>query len=79
MEKLDAQQAALVQKMSSARLVAKLSQEGISEDELDKMSREQLMAKWAEILVVGVKGKAKPAATAAAVSSSEIERERLPI
>ena len=33
-----------MQKMSTARLIAKLTQEGIGEDELDKMSRKQLMA-----------------------------------
>jgi len=44
MDKLDAQQLAAVKKTSSALFVAKLAKAGMSEEELESLSREQLMA-----------------------------------
>jgi len=43
MERLNVAQRAQVAKMSSNRLVAKLSQAGVREEAIDAMSREQLM------------------------------------
>ena len=77
MDKLDAQQAAAVKKTSTAVLVAKLTKAGMSEDELDSLNREQLMAKWAEMLVTGVKTKEEPVMAAVTAHNVEIERERL--
>jgi len=77
MDKLDAQQLAAVKKTSSALFVAKLAKAGMSEEELESLSREQLMAKWAEMLVAGVRTKEEPAVVALTTATIEIERERL--
>jgi len=49
---LDSSQAVLVLKMNATILIAKLTEERISGEEFDKMSREQLMAKRVEILIL---------------------------
>jgi hypothetical protein len=59
MDKLDAKQTEQVKKLSSARLIAKLAQAGCDEDELEAISREQLMNEWDEHLSTGTDGKAQ--------------------
>lgn len=73
MDKLDKKQKETVSKMSTARLTAKLAVAGLDEEELETLTREQLLDKWAEIVIAG---KTVPTAAKGA-DSVEIERERL--
>ena len=82
MEKLDTKQREIIKKMSTVRLVAKLVQAGVKEEDLEALSREQLLEAWAELVATGkdvakVTGPVTTAATATAASSVEFERERL--
>jgi len=82
MERLDTKQKGLVQKMSMVRLIAKLAQAGSKDEDLEAMSREQLMEAWAELVAAGKEGKVGVVAAAAAVApaaanSIEFERERM--
>ena len=73
-----------IEKLSTAYLVLKLTKAGIDEEAILKMSREQLMAAWAELVATG---KDKPAAAvstravgpsaATAYYDPEIEKQRL--
>jgi len=73
-----------IKKMSTEYLVLKLTKAGIDDEAILKMSREQLMAAWAELVATG---KDKPAAavgtkavgpSAASVHyDPEIEKQRL--
>ena len=58
-----------IKKMSTEYLVLKLSKAGLDEEVIQKMSREQLMATWAELVATG---KDKPAAVAAAAVVTNI-------
>ena len=71
MERLEKKQRETVTIMSTARLTAKLALAGLSEMELETLSCEQLLEKWAEIVLAG---KCVPVASKS-TSSSEIERE----
>ena len=73
MDKLDKKQKEAITKLSTVRLSAKLALAGLDEEELETLNREQLLEKWAEIVVAG---KAVPSASKG-VSSIEIEREKL--
>lgn len=73
MDKLDKKQRKAVSKISTVRLTAKLAVAGLEEEELENLSREQLLDKWAELVLAG---KTVPVASKG-VSSIELERERL--
>ena len=62
MESLPPKTQEQIKKMSTEYLVLKLSKAGLDEDTILKMSREQLMAAWADLVAAG---KDKPAAAAA--------------
>jgi len=49
----------------------------MSEEELESLNSEQFMAKWAEMLVAGVKTQEKPAVVTVTTATVEIEHERL--
>jgi hypothetical protein len=73
-----------IKKMSSEYLVLKLTKAGIDEEVILKMSREQLMAAWAELISTGkdkpaiaVGDKAVGASAASVHYDHEIERQRL--
>jgi hypothetical protein len=84
METLPTKTQEQIKKMSSEYLVLKLTKAGIDEEEILKMSREQLMATWAELVSTG---KDKPAAAVGAKAigapaasvhyDPEIEKQRL--
>ena len=67
MESLPPKTQEQIKKMSSEYLVLKLTKAGIDEDVIMKMSREQLMAAWAELVAAG---KDKPAAAVGAKAVS---------
>jgi len=73
MEKLEKKQRDAIIKISTARLTAKLALVGLSEEDLGTLSREQLLEKWAEIVLAG---KDVPVANKSTYSL-EVERERL--
>ena len=73
MEKLEKKQRDAVVKMSTARLTAKLALAGMGDEDLETLSREQLLDKWAEIVLAG---KDVPLASKSTFSI-EVERERL--
>ena len=84
MESLPPKTQEQIKKMSSEYLVLKLTKAGIDEDVSMKMSREQLMAAWAELVAAG---KDKPAAAVGTKTVSpaisqvyydpELEKQRL--
>ena len=75
MEKLEASQREAIKKTSSLRLSMKLLEAGFEESEVQAMDRSQLMASWAELVVVG---KDKPVATGGVVGyDPELEKRRL--
>ena len=62
MESLPPKTQEQIKKMSTEYLVLKLTKAGLDEETILKMSREQLMAAWADLVAAG---KDKPAAAAA--------------
>ena len=80
MESLPPKTQEQIKKMSTEYLVLKLSKAGLDEEVILKMSREQLMATWADLVATG---KDKPAAVAAAAAITkahydpELEKQRL--
>src|SRR5664279_1294400 len=78
MDKLNPKQSEAIKKLSTVRLVSKLTQAGIKEETLEPLGREQLMEAWAELIAAGKDVPLAPVtATAAATSSADIEREKL--
>src|SRR5664279_88980 len=78
MDKLNPKQSEAIKKLSTVRLVSKLTQAGIKEETLEPLGREQLMEAWAELVAAGKDVPLAPVtATAAATSSADIEREKL--
>src|SRR5664279_2205446 len=78
MEKLNSKQCEAIKKMSSTRLVSKVTQAGIKEETLEPLGREQLMEAWAELVAAGKDVPLAPVtATAAATSTADIEREKM--
>ena len=80
MESLPPKTQEQIKKMSTEYLVLKLSKAGLDEEVILKMSREQLMATWADLVATG---KDKPAAVAVAAAITkahydpELEKQRL--
>ena len=81
MESLPPKTQEQIKKMSTEYLVLKLTKAGLDEEVILKMSREQLMAAWADLVAAG---KDKPAAAAVAVGTKshvaydpELEKQRL--
>src|SRR5664279_5066974 len=78
MEKLNSKQCEAIKKMSSTRLVSKVTQAGIKEETLEPLGREQLMEAWAELVAAGKDVPLAPVtATAAATSTADLEREKM--
>jgi flagellar biosynthesis GTPase FlhF len=73
MDKLDKKQKETVSKMSTARLTAKLALAGVSEEDIETLNREQLLDRWAELLLAG---KTVPTESKSNFNI-ELERERL--
>jgi SOS response regulatory protein OraA/RecX len=57
MEKLSEAKRGEVKKMSDARLISKLLKHGISEEEVEKMKRDELLNAWAEMILAGMEKK----------------------
>jgi hypothetical protein len=57
MEKLSEAKRGEVKKMSDARLISKLLRFGMSEEEVEKMKRDELMNAWAEMILAGMEKK----------------------
>ena len=53
MEKLSEAKRGEVKKMSDTRLISHLLKHGVSEEEVEKMKREDLMNAWAEVILAG--------------------------
>jgi RecA-family ATPase len=73
MDRLDKKQRETVIKLSTVRLQAKLAKAGVDEEELENLSREQLLEKWAEKILAG---NAAPEESTR-VYNIDLERERL--
>ena len=77
MERLESAQVQAIKKLSSSRLVSKLSRVGYTEEELDAMDRDAMLAAWATCVADG-KEKPELAMPQPMVSYDvEVERERL--
>jgi hypothetical protein len=83
MEKLEPAARKSIEKMNTDRLRMKLAIAGVNEEEVVRMSREQLMHAWTEIVAVGGEVVAGKAEAAAAVTvkipacDAELQRQRL--
>ena len=85
METLPSKTQELIKKMSTEYLVMKLTKADIDEETILKMSREQLMATWADLVAAGKDKPAgagaskvvSPPAAAAAYYDPELEKQRL--
>ena len=54
MDKLSVEEAEKVRKMSTERLKGKLLESGIDQTTIDKMSRDDMMNKWATVMLTQV-------------------------
>ena len=77
LDQVSAEQKGQIKKASTQRLYKWLVDSGISEDEADKLNREQLMEAWAEAVFTGKDEKKSVGATAKIGYDPEVERERL--
>ena len=57
MEKLSEAKRSELKKMSDVNLVSKLIKHGLSEEEVGKMKREELLSAWAEMMLSGIETK----------------------
>jgi hypothetical protein len=74
MESLPPKTQELIKKMSTGILSVKLSRAGYEEEAIAEMTREQLIAAWAELVATGqIKPRVKPSF----YTDPEIERQRL--
>jgi RIO-like serine/threonine protein kinase len=74
MESLPPKTQELIKKMSTTSLTVKLTKAGYDEEAITDMTREQLIAAWAELVATG---KDKPQVKPSFYTDPEIERERL--
>jgi len=81
MEKLSEKQKEALGKMATARVVIKLANLGVNEEDLSAMDRPQLLATYAELIATGRDKPSVPATTAAAAVPAwydpELEKLRL--
>ena len=66
MEKLSEKQKEALGKMATARVVIKLANLGVNEEDLSAMDRSQLLATYAELIATGRDKPSAPVATATA-------------
>ena len=76
MERIDPAQVQAIKKLSTSRLISKLSRVGYSEEELDIMDRDAMMKACAECVADG-KDKPEPAAPPVVYYDVDLEREKL--
>ena len=76
MDQLDQAQVQAIRKLSTSRLISKLSKVGYSEEELESMDRDAMLEKWATCVA---SGRDKPVATNPTVTGYDVafEREKL--
>jgi len=76
MDRLDQAQVQAIKKLSTSRLISKLSQVGYTEDELYSMNRDNMLEKWATCVASGTD---KPVVTNPSVTGYDaaLEREKL--
>src|SRR5664279_357366 len=76
MDKLDPKQREAIKKMSTIRLVSKLTQAGVKEEDLEPLERAQLLEAWAE-LVAACKDVSPNPGLATVAATVDIEREKM--
>ena len=76
MDRLDQAQVQAIKKLSTSRLISKLSQVGYTEDELDSMNRDTMLEQWATCVVSGTD---KPVVANPSIAGYDaaLEREKL--
>ncbi len=78
MDKLSQSQRDAIKKMSTARLITKLSRVGVPDEQLDKMDREALMNAWAGFVLKGKEDpEAVPTFSTVAQYVPELEKRKL--
>jgi len=73
MERLDTAQIQAIKKLSTSRLVSKLSRVGYTEEEIDVMDRDAMLATWAECVA---NGKDKPETVTLPTVGYDVQLER---